>query len=168
MSRRSAQLSRVMRRDNRTCGSHLGGCGRKLMSKTDATRDHIIPRSFIAFMPPDRRRDLPLPTPTRNVRSPGNCLQRQRRPTFHVFRNPFEGLIWGAGQRRASRLRVATRRQSRPRCGCEAASSQLADLPVANSRVHTAEDSTASPGAEKAQKAQIRAAELSLSVVECR
>ena len=58
MSRKSAQLSRVMKRDGRLCGSHLGGCGRQLASRIDATRDHMIPRSFIAFMPPDRKRDF--------------------------------------------------------------------------------------------------------------
>lgn len=47
-----------MRRDNRLCGVHLGGCGRELTSRKEATRDHMVPQSFIAFMPPDRKREF--------------------------------------------------------------------------------------------------------------
>ena len=55
MSTKSAQLSRVLKRDRGICGVHTGGCGRKLPTRKSATKDHIIPASFISFMPPKRK-----------------------------------------------------------------------------------------------------------------
>ena len=51
-------MSRVMRRDRRRCGIHVGGCGRELVTNRRATRDHMIPRSFISFLSADRSQDF--------------------------------------------------------------------------------------------------------------
>ena len=47
MKRRS-QLGRVLRRDNRLCGMHLGGCGATIEGRRDGTVDHIIPSAFFS------------------------------------------------------------------------------------------------------------------------
>lgn len=58
MKNKKLQLGRVLKRDSGTCGVHIGGCGRALPTRKSATRDHIIPESFISFMPADRKRDF--------------------------------------------------------------------------------------------------------------
>ena len=52
------QLTTIMTRDGRLCGIHMGGCGSYLPAKSDASVDHMISRSFIGFMPADRRKDF--------------------------------------------------------------------------------------------------------------
>lgn len=58
MSKLTAQLGRVMRRDKSVCGRHVGGCGRVLNSRREATRDHMISQSYIRSMPPARKREF--------------------------------------------------------------------------------------------------------------
>lgn len=40
------QLARLLKRDGRLCGIHIGGCGQEIKNRTDATVDHIFTRSF--------------------------------------------------------------------------------------------------------------------------
>ena len=54
MKRRS-QLGRVLRRDNRLCGIHLGGCGNTIEGTRDGTVDHIIPSAFFSKVAGDSR-----------------------------------------------------------------------------------------------------------------
>lgn len=52
------QLRQILKRDNQRCGLHMGGCGRYLSQRSMATVDHMIPQSFINFMPAVWRRDF--------------------------------------------------------------------------------------------------------------
>ena len=47
MSRRK-QRGRVLRRDKRRCGIHLGGCGQVIEEGEGCSVDHIIPSAFIS------------------------------------------------------------------------------------------------------------------------
>ena len=46
--KRRLQLRRVLRRDDRLCGVHLGGCGRPIEDARGADVDHIIPSAFFS------------------------------------------------------------------------------------------------------------------------
>ena len=52
------QLTRIMRRDGRKCGIHVGGCGKHIPAKRDASIDHMISQSFMRTMADDVRRDF--------------------------------------------------------------------------------------------------------------
>ena len=39
-------LTRLLPRDKNLCGIHVGGCGKRIRNRTDATVDHIFTRSF--------------------------------------------------------------------------------------------------------------------------
>ena len=39
-------MRRLLRRDDRLCGIHLGGCGKEIAPGQSPNRDHIIPRSL--------------------------------------------------------------------------------------------------------------------------
>ena len=41
-------IRRLLRRDDRLCGVHLGGCGREIEQGQRHNRDHIIPRSLFS------------------------------------------------------------------------------------------------------------------------
>ena len=58
MPKARTQLTRILARDHSVCGVHLGGCGRKLSTKSSASVDHMIPKSFIGFMPAIRSKDF--------------------------------------------------------------------------------------------------------------
>lgn len=51
MSGNRIQLTRLLRRDRHTCGLHIGGCGQAINSRSEASRDHMIPQAFTAFLP---------------------------------------------------------------------------------------------------------------------
>ena len=40
------QLSRILPRDSHLCGIHVGGCGKQIKTRTEATVDHIFTKSF--------------------------------------------------------------------------------------------------------------------------
>ena len=42
----SKKRSRLLRRDGFLCGTHLGGCGKRIESIRGATVDHIFTQSF--------------------------------------------------------------------------------------------------------------------------
>ena len=48
LMKRRSQLGRVLRRDNRLCGIHLGGCAQTIEGTRDGTVDHIVPSAFFA------------------------------------------------------------------------------------------------------------------------
>ena len=52
----SNQLARLLRRDSRRCGIHLGGCGGMIEKKRLGDVDHIIPQSFFRQREPELRR----------------------------------------------------------------------------------------------------------------
>ena len=41
-------MRRLLRRDDRLCGVHLGGCGKEIKQGRSHNRDHIIPRSLFS------------------------------------------------------------------------------------------------------------------------
>ena len=53
MSSRAAR-KRVLKRDKRICGAHLGGCKRTIAQGVAYTRDHIIPRALFSKVAKDR------------------------------------------------------------------------------------------------------------------
>ena len=42
----SQRLSRLLPRDDHLCGIHVGGCGKRIRNRTEATVDHIFTQSF--------------------------------------------------------------------------------------------------------------------------
>ena len=48
------KLQRVLKRDGRLCGVHMGGCGRPIEIGEPATRDHIVPTSLYSKVATDR------------------------------------------------------------------------------------------------------------------
>ena len=58
MSKNTAKLRKVMSRDGDICGLHLGGCGRKIETRGEASLDHIISQSYIKSMDPERRTEF--------------------------------------------------------------------------------------------------------------
>ena len=42
----SQRLSRLLPRDDHLCGIHVGGCGKQIRNRTEATVDHIFTQSF--------------------------------------------------------------------------------------------------------------------------
>ena len=42
----SQRLSRLLPRDSHLCGIHVGGCGKRIRNRTEATVDHIFTQSF--------------------------------------------------------------------------------------------------------------------------
>ena len=58
MPKARKQLAAIMARDGRICGVHMGGCGRFLQKSSDASVDHITPKSFVWRMPADKRVDF--------------------------------------------------------------------------------------------------------------
>lgn len=42
----SKRITKLLQRDNYTCGIHVGGCGKKI-ERNEATQDHIIPKNYI-------------------------------------------------------------------------------------------------------------------------
>ena len=46
--KRRAQLRRVIKRDKRRCGVHLGGCGQLILDTKESDVDHIIPSAFFS------------------------------------------------------------------------------------------------------------------------
>ena len=40
------RLSRLLLRDDHLCGTHVGGCGKQIPTRTEATVDHIFTKSF--------------------------------------------------------------------------------------------------------------------------
>ena len=75
--------SRVMERDSRRCGIHLGGCSREIEPGEQYDLDHLIPQAF--YM------DLPDPNLRRKFESPWN-LQPMHRSCHEAHRN---GQLWG-------------------------------------------------------------------------
>ena len=58
----SQRLSRLLPRDGHLCGIHIGGCGKKIRNRTDATVDHIFTKSYFkdredSVRPKDYNRD---------------------------------------------------------------------------------------------------------------
>lgn len=51
MSNRRVKKNRIGKRDAWVCGTHLGGCMKRIEKKEERTLDHIIPQSF--FRNPD-------------------------------------------------------------------------------------------------------------------
>ena len=49
-----AQRRRLLRRDNRICGLHLGGCGKQIGDAEKPNVDHIIPRALFSQVASDR------------------------------------------------------------------------------------------------------------------
>ena len=47
MNRRK-QRGRLLRRDDRQCGVHLGGCGKRIDERDESNVDHIIPSAFFS------------------------------------------------------------------------------------------------------------------------
>ena len=39
-------LTRILSRDGHLCGVHIGGCGKPIRNRADATVDHIFTKSF--------------------------------------------------------------------------------------------------------------------------
>ena len=46
MKKSSKALSRLLPRDGHLCGIHLGGCGKPIRNRADASVDHIFTKSF--------------------------------------------------------------------------------------------------------------------------
>ena len=46
--KRRPQLRRLLRRDERLCGVHLGGCGKPIEDARESDVDHIIPSAFFS------------------------------------------------------------------------------------------------------------------------
>ena len=46
--KRRPQLRRVLKRDKRRCGVHLGGCGQLIQETKESDVDHIIPSAFFS------------------------------------------------------------------------------------------------------------------------
>ena len=80
---RQRQRARVMDRDSRRCGIHLGGCSKVIEPGDQYDLDHLIPQSF--YM------DSPDPNHRRKFESPWN-LQPIHRSCHEAHRT---GQLWG-------------------------------------------------------------------------
>ena len=46
LMKRRTQLTRLLKRDKKRCGIHVGGCGKEIPNRSEATVDHIFTKSF--------------------------------------------------------------------------------------------------------------------------
>ena len=53
------KLRRVLKRDRRLCGVHMGGCGRPIVIGEPATRDHIVPTALYSKVASEAEFDQP-------------------------------------------------------------------------------------------------------------